>query len=634
MKPSLPTALLRRLALALALCCSGVLAQPAIDTRPVPAVDRTSHLPAGLQEGWQHGAFMEIFVRAWRDSNGDGIGDLKGLTQSLDYLQGLGIRGLWLMPITRNADGDHGYATTDFRDIAPEYGTLADFDELLREAHRRGIGVVMDYVINHSAATHPMFVEALKGPGNPFRDWFLWSEAAPPGWDIWGKYPWYHVAAEPWKWTGEVKDLPLAPPGSQGFYFGTFGPHMPDFNFTNPAVLEYHLGSLRFWLNRGLDGFRLDAVPHLVETSAKEWNDQPQSRALTKQLQDLIKGYAHRFVVCEATAEPQQYGDPALCGGAFAFGQVHHYVKAALGEAASVQKVVDYYRSASPTMATFVSNHDIFAGQRLWDQVGGDEKRYKLAAAGYLLQPGTPFVYYGEEVGQAGVPGLPGDLPLRSPMSWTADAATAGFTTGQPFRALSPNRATHNAASQQREPGSIHGFYKAMIGLRNALPSIARGSFEHSFAQGLVAGWQRKWAQGGQREHTVVLINYDTRVAPADMTDLPAGARLVSAYPAGGATATKADAQGKATLLLAPQSLRVLVVTLGPEARAGGPNAKKPGKMPAKAGGKAGAKKTGQAASAGARKAPAATRTKARSSAMTPMNSPANPSNEPTRTAA
>lgn len=551
---------LRQPRVALALACAWAVfnaaAQPALDTRSVPATALASALPAD----WHHGAFMEIFVRAWRDSNGDGVGDLKGVTQSLDYLQALGIRGIWLMPVTKNADGDHGYATTDFRDIAPEYGTLADFDELIREAHKRGIGVVMDYVINHSAAAHPFFQQALKGPDNPFRNWFVWSDTAPAGgWDIWGKYPWYHVGAQPWNWKGEVKDMPLAGPEARDFYFGTFGPHMPDFNFNNPAVLDYHLSSLRFWLNRGLDGYRLDAVPHLVENNAVDWNDQPQSRAITKQLQDEIKRYPHRYVVCEATAKPVDYGDPQLCGGAFAFGYVQHYVKAAQGNAESVQELAAYFRSGRATMATFISNHDKFAGQRLWDQVSGDERTYKVAAAAYLLQPGTPFIYYGEEIGQAGVATLEGDLPIRSPMSWTADAATGGFTTGQPFRPLAPNLATHNVAAQQREPGSILNFYKALLKLRNTLPSVARGSFEGSFAQGLVLGWQRKL----EREHTVVLINYNKRAAAADMAGLPPGARLVSAHPAGGATATKANGEGKATLLLAPQSVRVLVVETG-----------------------------------------------------------------------
>lgn len=528
----------------------------AVDTGPVPATERGSR----LDPHWHHGVFMEIFVRAWKDSDGDGIGDLRGLTSTLDYLKDLGIRGLWLMPITKNADGDHGYATTDFRDIAPEYGTLADFDELIRQAHARGIGVIMDYVINHAAAQHPLFVSARQGPDAPYRDWFVWSDEAPPGWDIWGKYPWYHLAAEPWNRTGDVKDMPLAPPEARGFYFGTFGPHMPDFNFGNPAVMAYHLSSLRFWLNRGLDGYRLDAVPHLVENSAKDWNDQPQSRALTKALQDEIKSYAHRYVVCEATAEPQQYGDPAVCGGAFAFGHVHQYVEAARGKPEAVQKVAQYYASARPTMATFVSNHDIFAGQRLWDQVGGNEPVYRLAAAGYLLQPGTPFVYYGEEIGQAGVPGLPGDLPLRSPMSWSADGGTAGFTTGTPFRPVAPNSTTHNVAAQLKDPRSLHRFYKTLIGLRNAHPSIARGRYERPFAQGLVAGWQRRLDEAGAKEHSLVLINYGIDPAPARIEGLPAGARLVSALPAGGAVATRANAQGDANLLLAPRSVRVLLV--------------------------------------------------------------------------
>jgi glycosidase len=582
-----PPAFLTRLAwaLAAALPLAVVAAPSALDIRPVPA--RTA--PSALPEGWHHGAFMEIFVRAWRDSNGDGIGDLRGLTQSLDHLQELGVRGLWLMPITANADGDHGYATTDFRAIAPEYGTLEDFDELLREAHRRGIGVIMDYVINHSAAQHPMFQEALKGPDNPFRPWFVWADTLPAGWDIWGKNPWYAAEDQPWLFTGDVKQLPPPSAGAKNFYFGTFGPHMPDFNFRHPPVLQYHEDSLRFWLNRGLDGYRLDAVPHLLEGDAVRWNDQPESRALTKRLQDLIKSYPQRYVVCEATAEPAAYGDEAVCGGAFAFGFVHHYVKAAQGDAESVQKVATHYDvaqgRASPNMATFLSNHDIFAGQRLWDQLGGNERAYRLAAAGYLLQPGTPFIYYGEEIGQAGIPGLPGDLPLRSPYSWTAEPGRAGFTTGTPFRPVAPNAATHNLQAQRADPGSLFNFYKTLLALRNTRPSLSRGRLEHGFAQGLVAGWQRVH----EGERAVVLVNYGTQLAQAQMEKLPPNARLHSALPAGGALAAKANAAGQASLYLGPQSVRVLLVNSG--AQAVNKAAKKTKKAPAKKGAKAAPKK-------------------------------------------
>lgn len=527
-----------------------LLALPAaaVDRSPVPMRDPGST----LAPDWYRGAFMEIFVRAWKDSDGDGIGDLRGLTQTLPVLKALGIRGLWLMPITANADGDHGYATTDYRAIAPEYGTLADFDALIARAHALGIGVIMDYVVNHSAVQHPWFQSALKGPDDPYRRWYVWSDDAPQGWEIWDKNPWYHAAARPWEFEGPPQDLPKPPPGAKQHYFGTFGPHMPDFDLTNPEVWQYHEDSLRFWLNRGLDGFRLDAVPHMVEGDAKDWNDQPQSRVLTKRLQDLIRGYRHRWAICEATAEPQDYARPEVCGAAFAFGYVQHYAKAAQGDPASVRALAEPHPRRDARLATMVSNHDLFAGARLWDQVQGDEARYRLAAAGYLLQPGTPFVYYGEEIGMAGVPDLEGDLPIRSPMSWTADG---GFTRGKPFRPVSPNVATHHLAAQRRDPDSLWHFYRQLIGLRNAHPSIRRGDWLHGRADGMVAQWQRE-ADG---ERTLVLINYGTAAASVTADALPPGAHLQAAWPRWAAR-VRADAGGRAALHLGPQSVRVYTV--------------------------------------------------------------------------
>jgi alpha-amylase len=517
----------------LAACFGAVNAQttaPAttpVDLSPVPAQHKALPLP----EHWQRGAFMEIFVRAYQDSDGDGIGDLRGLISRLDYLQDLGVKGLWLMPIQANADGDHGYATTDYRAIAPEYGTLQDFDELIRQANKRGIGVVMDYVVNHSAAAHPLFVDARANPQSPWRDWFVFRDTLPTDaadWNIWDAFPWYQTATEAWTYQGDIKKMPRPPADAKDVYFATFGPHMPDFNMRNPAVLDYHLSSLRFWLNRGLAGYRLDAVPHLVENSGKDWNDQPQSRALTKQIADMIRAYPNRYVVCEATAKPVDYGKAELCGGAFAFGYVHHFAKAAMGQAESVQQLASYFNTHSPNMATFVSNHDIFAGKRLWDQVSGDEARYKLAAAAYLLQPGTPFIYYGEEIGQAGVSTMRGDLPLRSPMSWSHDPGTAGFTTGTPFRPLAPNATSHNAQAQQSDPASIHAFYKAMLALRNTRASIARGSFERSFANGMLLGFERRLG----REKTLVLINFGDTAATVDLRT-PRSQSARSVYPAG-----------------------------------------------------------------------------------------------------
>lgn len=504
---------------------------PIIDTRPVPTVHSASTLPSG----WQHGAFMEIFVRGYKDSDGDGIGDLRGLTQSLDYLQDLGIKGIWLMPVTRSADGDHGYATTDFRSIESAYGNLADFDELLKQAHARGIGVITDYVVNHSAASHPFFVSSSSSDSGPYRDWYVWQDPAPRGWSIWGQNPWMHTP--------------------QGSFFATFGPHMPDFNLRNPKVVAYHQDSLRFWLNRGLDGFRLDAVPHLIENSATDWNDQPESRRLTNELRALTQAYGNRYVVCEATANPTAYAAPQVCGSAFAFGHERQIINAAQGKPDAITAVANYFKTAPLSMATMVSNHDLFAGERLWDQVAGNPAQYRLAAATYLLQPGTPFIYYGEEIGMAGVKGLRGDAPLRTPLSWTADADTAGFTTGKPFRPVSPNAASHNVAQQRADPHSIWSFYRAMLTLRNSRASIARGSYEHASVSGQVMSYQRTLGD----ETTLVVINYGTSAAQASVDHLMPGASLNALYPSG-AAAGLSDAKGQTSLTVPAQSLAVYAV--------------------------------------------------------------------------
>ncbi len=504
-----------------------------VDTGTVAERITSSSLP----DGWQRGAFMEIFVRAYKDSNGDGVGDIKGLTQQLDYLKDLGIKGIWLMPITANADGDHGYAPTDYRALDPAYGTLDDFDELLRQAHARGIGVIMDYVINHSAKEHPMFISALNdGPNSPFYNWYVWEKASPPGWDIWGKYPWTQTP--------------------QGSYFGTFGPHMPDFNFKNPDVLAYHQSSMRFWLNRGLDGFRLDAVPHLVENSATDWNDQPESRRITGELRTLITAYPNRHVVCEATANPQVYAASAICGSAFAFGMERNIVNAAKGDTKAIRAVADYFTTAPQTMATFVANHDIFAGERLWDQLKGNVAQYKLAAVSYLLQPGTPFIYYGEEIGMAGVHGLPGDEPLRAPMRWNDEPQRGGFSTGTPFRAVSPNGARNNVASELKDPQSLLAFYKSMLALRNSRPSLASGSYDAPLVQGQVMVFQRTLGA----ESSLVLINFGSKTGSISLPTLAQGLRLTPVYPKG-ARATMRHVQGAVQLTLAPQSVQVFDIS-------------------------------------------------------------------------
>jgi glycosidase len=551
----------------------GACAAPTAKLPAAQPVDPVAQLPAD----WHKGAFIEIFVRAYRDSNGDGVGDLKGVTQSLDYLQALGVRGIWLMPIQTNADGDHGYATTDYRGIDPAYGTMADFDELVREAARRGIGIIMDYVINHSAAEHPFFVSARSDARSPYRDWYVFTDGPmPEGWWIWDKNPWYRTAPESWNFKGHPKDLPKPPADARGFYFGTFGQHMPDFNMRNPAVVKYHEDALKFWLDRGLAGYRLDATPHLIENNAKDWNDQPESRALTKRFQDLIKAYPRRYVVCEATAKPEEWAADSVCGSSFAFGLQYDIIAAARGGhppgpngertgktlAEAVKNIADYLPKVSPNMATFLHNHDIFAGRRVTDQLGTDAVGYRLAAATYLLGPGTPFIYYGEEIGMAGTPcpanskpgddGKPscGDTPLRGPMSWTSNPGTAGFTTGTPFRALASNVAAANVNDQLADPNSLLTFYRRLVALRNADAALRNGALDEVHHNAQAIGWVR--SAGAKRN--LVAVNYANSVTTLTFKPVAADLRLVYSYPNPGGS-VRVDAAGTLSVSLPPRSV-------------------------------------------------------------------------------
>jgi glycosidase len=525
---------LAALAASLALAGCATPPGPGVDVGPVTLAARANPLP----DGWEHGAFMEVFVRGYQDSDGDGSGDLRGLTRRLDYLQALGIRGLWLMPITASADHDHGYAVTDYRAIEPAYGTLADFDEFVRQAHARGIGVVIDYVINHSSRQNPLFKQSAASRTSPWRDWYVWEDTAPKGWEIFEHDPWTQTP--------------------NGAYFAQFGTDMPDFNLRNPAVVDYHLDSLRFWLNHGVDGFRVDAVGHLFENGPQAWSMQPENYAFMGRLRRAIDVDRRHVVVCESPADPIGFAAPGACGSAFAFGHSGDLVKAARGDEAAIRAVADFFMKAPLTMATMVSNHDAFAGPRLWDALDGNVARIRLAAASYLLQPGTPYIYYGEELGMSGAAGQQWpDQALRGPMSWTADG---GFTTGKAYRTASTNVARQNAAAERGDPDSLLAFYTAMLRLRNTLPSIARGSYLEPTTAGQVLSFQREWGD----ERTLVVINYGDAAAEAAVAGLPPNARLQRLHPAprpeADAPEPAADAAGRARIAMPPLGVAVFLV--------------------------------------------------------------------------
>lgn len=444
---------------------------------------------------------MEIFVRAYADSDGDGIGDFRGLTAKLDYIQSLGIRGLWLMPVNPSEDGDHGYAVTDYRAIAPDHGTLADFDAFLKQAHARGIGVIMDYVINHSAGTNPLFARAAASKNNLYRDWYVWRDIAPTDWKLFDNSPWH--------------TLPT------GAYLGGFHHTMPDFNLMNPAVLDYHLDSMRFWLNRGVDGFRFDAVSHLVENGPDAMRDQPENFAILKRVRETLAVYENRYLVCEGTGNSERYGAPEVLGSAFAFGLNGDLVKAAKGDAEALRRVANYFiKNPNFNMGTFIGNHDEFAGKRLADQFGDDPAAYRLAVAMLMTLPGVPFIYYGEEVGMNAGAGLHGDPSLRSPMSWSADAS--GFTSGKPFRTLAGNVRARNANAQAGDPASLLSFYRALLNVRANSAELAQGGYENVSVAGNVLRFER--TLGPRR--LLVIVN-------ASGADVAVDAKLPLLWPQG-----------------------------------------------------------------------------------------------------
>jgi len=501
----------------------------ALDLTTITDNGTASALPANWNRRAQ---FMEIFVRAYKDSDGDGIGDLKGLMSKLDYLQSLGVTGLWLMPVYSSSDHDHGYAVTDYRAIEPAYGSLADFDKLITEAHKRGIGIVLDYVMNHSSAENTLFLDAVSDSGNARRDWYIFN-ASNPGWNGWSGPSWR--------------------PSGAGWYYGVFSDQMPDFNLRNPDVIAYHMDNLRFWLNRGVDGFRFDAVETLIENGGSTWYNQPENHALLKQAQTVIKSYPNRYMVCEAPDHPSDYAATTSCGGAFAF--FHGGDIKTTATSGQLNAGLAAYLSATDRirLPLFISNHDSFAGARPWPDLGARSDS-RIAAAIEILASDTPFALYGEEIGMADN-SEGGDAGIRVPMSWDATSPAAGFSAASPFRALSANYLTHNVAAQDGVTGSLLETYRSLYAVRTAWPVLQSGDLTLKSAAGdssLV--FLRK--QGGQTAVVIMNLSAGAQVITTD-TGLPAAA-FTGIYPvAGGAYAS--NGAGKVSLTVPAQGVVILL---------------------------------------------------------------------------
>src|SRR5450756_1709540 len=367
---------------------------------------------------WRDGVCYEVFVRSFADADGDGIGDLRGLTSRLDYINdgnaasstSLGANCIWLMPIAR-AVSYHGYDVTDYYHVDPHYGTDEDFRSLVQEAHRRGIHVIVDFVPNHSSSEHPFFQSALHDPASPYRSFYRWSSANPNQPGPWGQEAWH---------KSPVRDE---------YYYGVFWGGMPDLNYGSPAVLQEMQKVVAYWLkDMHADGFRFDAIPYLVE----EGNQLQHTRGT----HDVLR----------------QFGN-------------------SIGSAAPFNQAIWEANVTFPIgrWSPFLTNHD---QPRVMTVLGGDAARARVAASAMLMLPGLPFVYYGEEIGMIGTKP---DETIRTPMQWSAES-NGGFTGGTAWESLQPDWMTKNVAAQDHDQASLLNHYRRLIHFRSAHSALNGGA--------------------------------------------------------------------------------------------------------------------------------------------------------------
>ncbi len=443
--------------------CSAPTAAPT--QVPATPTAKPSLFPRGTEgfPWWNDSVYYEIFVRSFYDSNGDGIGDFNGITAKLDYLNDgnpqtttdLGITGLWLMPI-HPSPSYHGYDVVDYYDVNPEYGTMDEFKRLLSEAHKRGIRVNIDFVINHTSSEHPWFI-ASKDPTSNKRDWYVWAEAPGEYLGPWGQKVWY-------------------PALGGGYYYAVFWDQMPDLNHNNPQVVEEVKKVARFWLDLGVDGFRVDGARHLIEEGENQ-ADTASTHAWFKQFRPFYKSVnPQAMVVAEVWTSSfavVKYIKGDEVDLAFDFDLASAWVSGVMNR--DGRKLRSITTSETSTfenqqVAIFLTNHDI---NRIMSQLGRDFDKAKAAATLLLTSPGVPFIYYGEEIGMTGIKP---DEKIRTPMQWDS-TEKAGFTTGSPWISLNDNIETVNVAVQDKDPASLLAHYRALIQARNRHAALRIGKY-------------------------------------------------------------------------------------------------------------------------------------------------------------
>lgn len=533
--------------LALVLALVGGCGQPSIPTAPPPTPAATptelpprTPLPVKMS-WWNDAVFYEVFVRSFADSTAgplanDGAGDLQGLIEKLDYLNDgdpatttdLGVNGIWLMPIMQSPSY-HGYDVSDYYTVNKDYGANEDFKRLIAEAHKRGIVVIIDLVLNHTSSEHPWFVDA-GNKNSKYRDWYIWSDTDPGYKGPWDQPVWHQRGSE--------------------YYYGLFWSGMPDLNYKTPAVTEEMLKVTRYWLqDMGADGYRLDAIRHLIE----EGRAQENTPATHEWLLNFHRVYKQANP--EAVAVGEIWTDSKTVATyigdqldlAFEFDLAQAILRAVNEESPSrlaAAVAVDLRDFPPGQYAAFLTNHD---QDRTMSQLYGNEAvslaRAKLAAAILLTGPGVPFIYYGEEIGMTG---RKPDERLRTPMQWTS-GQHAGFSAHQPWEALNDNYATVNVQAQDAAPDSLLNTYRRLIHLRHAHPALRRGDTTPVTATSGVYAFLR--SSPADNEYLLVVINlsgkpisdYALEVAASQLSGELTASELLQSAPA---AAPKLDAQG------------------------------------------------------------------------------------------
>jgi glycosidase len=408
--------------------------------------------------------FYEVFVRSFSDSDADGIGDLAGLTAQLDYLNDgdptsttdLGATGIWLMPVAEAASY-HGYDVVDYDMVERDYGDAGAMRAFVEAAHARGILVIVDFVINHTSRDHPWFQDALAV--GPHRDWYVWSDED-PGWpSVAGPNPWHRTAA------GD-------------YYYGAFWEGMPDLNLRNPDVTAELVRIATRWLDEvRIDGFRIDAAKHLIETAGEAQINTPETKKWLADFRSAIhREHPDALVlgeVYDARAVSSGYTREGALDMAFDFGVGPALTAGVYGDAATVhaslEEVAERYEPGAA--GTFLANHD---QPRVMTALRGDLVAAREAAAALLTGPGVPFLYYGEELGMVGTKP---DEQIRTPFPWTSRAPGHGFSAGTPWEPFAPGPETANVATLSEDEASLLSSYRRLVQLRAVHDALATGSF-------------------------------------------------------------------------------------------------------------------------------------------------------------